>query len=114
MKKSRVLKFECRGGWYKVKENGDMLQVDNTYNEWDGNWRFLGVSFHHWTKHVELTCKETFKNPKALLKGIVWDVDHGTTRLWGGSYCGRLPRITAAYIEEGSREREVGIWRPRR
>ena len=101
---NQVLLFECRGGWYKVKENGDMLQVDNTYNKWDKSWRFLGVSFHHWTQRINLTVKEAFKNPEALVGGLVWDVDHGTTRVWGGRYCGRLPRITAAYIREGNRK----------
>jgi len=95
----KVLKFECRGEWYKVKQNGNMLQINNTYNSWDENWQFLGVSFHHWHNHIILSCKEAFNNPKQLINGIVWDNDHNTIRIWGGRYCGRLPKITNAYVE---------------
>jgi len=95
----KTLFFECRGEWYKVKENGDMLQVNNTYNRWDSAWKFLGVSFHHWRRGIDKTFKDAFKNPKSIIGGIIWDNDHNTVRQWGGSYCGTLPRITSAYIE---------------
>ena len=95
----KTLFFKCRGQWYKVKENGNMLQVNNTYNTWDSAWRFLGVSFHHWRKGIDLTVSDAFLNPKKLINGIVWDIDHGTTRTWGGCYLGKLPRITDAYVK---------------
>ena len=96
----KVLKFQHAGEWYKVKENGDMLQVNNTYNEWDDKWRFLGVSKHHWSNHIDVFLVDAFANPKQLIGGLVWDIDHGTTRLWGGRYYGKLPRIQSAYVEE--------------
>jgi hypothetical protein len=40
-----------------------------------------------------------FDNPEKIVGGMVWDVDHGTTRVWGGSYNGHLPRITSAWVE---------------
>jgi len=96
----KVLYFTCRGERYKVKENGDMLQIKNTYNDWDGNWQFWGVSFHHWRRSPDLFVDDAFKNPKSIIGGLVWDYDHGTVRHWRGSYCGKLPRITNAYVEE--------------
>uniref|UniRef100_A0A6M3LEA6 Uncharacterized protein n=2 Tax=viral metagenome TaxID=1070528 RepID=A0A6M3LEA6_9ZZZZ len=62
-------------------------------------WLFLGVSFHHWRTNIDLKL-EDIKDPKDLIKGLVWDVDHGTTRQWGGSYYGKIPRIVDAYFEE--------------
>ena len=95
----KTLFFECRGEWYKVKQNGDMLQVNNTYNEWNNNWRFIGVSFHHWRKGIDKNVKDAFNNAKNIVGGLVWDIDHNTTRQWVGSYCGKLPRIRQAYIK---------------
>ena len=98
----QVLKFCCRGEWYKVKPNGDLLQVANTYNEWGETWKFLGVSFHHWRQGIDLSVTEAFQEPKKLIGGLVWDRDHGTSRQWGGQYNGKLPRITQAYTEQGT------------
>lgn len=95
----KTLLFEARGEWYKVKENGDLLQVNNTYNKWDKNWKLLGVSFHHWKQSINLGVKELFKNPDKMKNGIIWDIDHGTTRVWGGQYNGKLPRVSSAYIK---------------
>ena len=96
----KVLHFTHRGEYYKVKENGDMIQENNTYNEWNGDWKLLGVSTHHWHNRIIHTTKDIFKNPSLMKKGYVWDCDHGTTRIWGGCYYGHLPRVTSAYIEE--------------
>ena len=95
----KTLLFKCRGEWYKVKENGDMLQENNTYNKWDKNWRLLGVSFHHCRNNTDMGVKELFDNPEKMIKGYVWDIDHGTTRFWGGQYYGKLPRVESAYIK---------------
>ena len=96
----KTLIFECRGELYKIKKNGDMLQVNNTYNEWDSNWQFLGVSFHNWRRGIDKTVKEAFNNPASIMGGLVWDIDHNTIRQWGGNYYGKLPRITRAHIED--------------
>ena len=98
MNKNKKLLFQCRGEWYKVKENGDMLQENNTYNEWDKNWKLLGVSFHHWKQNIDIDIKEIFKHPAKMIGGLVWDIDHGTTRQWGGRYNNKLPRVEGAYL----------------
>jgi hypothetical protein len=35
---------------------------------------------------------------ESVVGGYVWDVDHGTTRAWGGLYNGRTPRVTRASL----------------
>ena len=96
----KVLFFTCRGEYYKVKENGDLLQVSNTYNEWNESWKLYGVSLHWNRNDIDLSVKEIFANPSKMIGGYVWDIDHGTLRAWRGRYCGGLPRVTNAYIKE--------------
>ena len=95
----KILYFSCRGEVYKVKENGELIQENNIFNKWDKSWKLLGVSFHHWRRDIDLSVEEIFKNPEKMVKGIVWDVDHGTVRQWGGRYCGKLPRVEWAYVK---------------
>lgn len=61
-------------------------------------WVILGVSKHHWSRTVDVPIV-TDINPKSLIKGIVWDRDHGTIRKWGGVYFGKIPRISTAWVE---------------
>jgi len=62
------------------------------------NWKFLGVSFHHWTTGIDTHFHKKV-DANELIEGIVWDMDHGTLRQWRGRFCGRIPRIRAAYWE---------------
>ncbi|MBC8428193.1 MAG: hypothetical protein H8D94_01845 [Candidatus Pelagibacter sp.] len=94
--KKKYLRFCCRGEWYKVDDNGDMTQHGN--NDFSGQWEFKGVSMHHWKNGIDFDFKDGWNNPSCLIGGLVWDYDHGTIRQWGGSYNGKLPRITSAYI----------------
>lgn len=94
MSKNKILFFEIRGEWYKVNTKGEMTQTKN--NDFSDNWIFSGVSFHHWRQSIDLKFKD-MKDVKDIIGGRVWDVDHGTTRLWGGLYNGKIPRITNAY-----------------
>lgn len=96
-KQEEYLEFSCRGDYYVVNKHGQILQANNTYNEFGDSWLFLGVSTHHWHSHITIPFNEIWKRPKEALKGIVWDLDHNTTRLWGGQYCGKLPRITSIW-----------------
>ena len=93
----QILNFYIRGERYEVNRRGQMRRTD-TNMKFSDTWKFLGVSFHHWKRSVDLTVAQAFKNPDALVKGLVWDLDHGTTRQWGGRYNGRLPRIISACI----------------
>jgi len=90
-----MLHFRCRGEWFKVNDSGFMTQEAN--DNFSDNWCFLGVSFHHWRNGIDVRFSPKIQ-ARDLIKGIVWDHDHGTTRQWGGCYFGKLPRITDAYI----------------
>ncbi len=97
----KVLHFTTRGQDYHVNESGDIYYNDLNPS---GDWKFLGVSHHHWSNHIDVHLDAAFDNPKSLIGGLVWDLDHGTTRQWGGSYNGKLPRITAAYVTSNKEE----------
>jgi len=94
----KVLNFECRGKLFKVNEKGELIHTDMPMKFHD-SWQFLGVSYHHWRRGIDTDLKEAFNNPYSLIGGIVWDRDHGTVRQWGGSYNGRLPRVTNAFLD---------------
>jgi hypothetical protein len=94
----KTLHFQHRGQWFKVTEDGFIVRTDIDESEPSGQWLFLGVSTHHWHRHVTVTLEQAFSKPKSIVGGYVWDCDHGTTRTWGGSYYGKVPRITAAYV----------------
>jgi hypothetical protein len=92
-----TLHFMHRGEWYKVKETGEMTQENR--KDFSGEWIFKGVSFHHWRNGIDMTLKECFECPRGMCQGLVWDVDHGTPRQWLGSYYGRIPRVSTAYVD---------------
>ena len=96
----KTLHFKIRGEYYKAKENGNMLQENNTYNKWDASWKLLGISTHHMQNRIIIDTKELFDDPEKMIGGYLWDNDHGTTRLWAGCYNGKLPRVTASYVTE--------------
>jgi hypothetical protein len=94
----KILNFIIRGKRYEVNEIGQLRRTDMSM-EFHDSWKFLGVSKHHMVNHVQIDYINAFANPKSIIGGYVWDLDHGTIRCWGGSYMGRLPRITSAWIE---------------
>ena len=91
-----MLYFRCRGEYFKVDEDGNMTQKNNS--NFSEQWKFLGVSFHHWRGGIDIRYSKEIQ-PEKLINGLVWDLDHGTTRQWGGRYMGKLPRITQAWVE---------------
>ena len=90
----------CRGS-YVINEDGYITQDTGNAKSvhFSNSWVFLGVSLHHWRKGIDVKVEEAFKDPSRLVKGIVWDIDHGTIRKWSGSCYGRLPRVTRAWVE---------------
>jgi hypothetical protein len=97
----KVLMFQCCGEWYKVSLEPETLGhvTENGSNKWNlphPSWTILGVSTHHMHNHVTIPLTPDI-NPSTLHKGYVFDLDHGTTRRWGGSGdC----RVKYAYIKE--------------
>lgn len=92
----KTLHFTHRGERYKVNEKGFMTHENN--DDFSEEWIFLGVTKHHWSNHITVTREQAFVDPSLIVGGLVFDMDHGTKREWGGRYCGRLPRITDAYL----------------
>ena len=92
----KILCFYHRGQLYKVNESG----MISTYgiNHYSDSWIFLGGSSHHWHNHITVTREQAFKEPSLLNGCLGWDIDHGTTRQWGGRYNGKTPRIQNAYV----------------
>ena len=88
-----------RGKKYLINRKGEIQRTD-LQHEVSGDWLFLGVSFHHWRNGIDIDLKKALDNPQLLIKGLVWDLDHGTTRQWLGLYNGKLPRITNAYLTD--------------
>jgi hypothetical protein len=95
----KILVIYIRGERYHVNEAGQMVRTDMPMQFHD-SWQFLGGSRHHWSRHIDINLKQAFVAPELLKGCLLWDKDHGTVRQWGGSYCGKLPRITSAYISQ--------------
>jgi len=95
----KFLEFCIRGEWFIVNRKGEMTQ--STKNpQFSEDWELLGVSYHHWRQGIDCYVKELFEKPELMVKGRVWDLDHGSVRLWSGQYNGKLPRVTAAHTKQ--------------
>jgi len=101
----KTLAFHYRGKDYRVSLEKETLGHFMTYGEHkfplpNPSWIMLGVSFHHWRSGGPNLRLEDLKDGKELKGGIVWDIDHGTVRRWGGLWNGKIPRILDAWIED--------------
>lgn len=96
--KTRILHFNFRDQHYKVDEKGRINA--NGINHYSNTWLFLGGTKHHWSNHITVRLTDAFNNPSLLNGCLGFDKDHGTIRGWGGSWGGKLPRISGAYVTE--------------
>lgn len=94
----KTLHFTFRGEHYAVNEAGHIKA--NGLPDFSPSWVFLGGSHHHWCKYVTVPLAEAFREPEKLNGCLGWDRDHGTTRIWGGMWAGRVPRIRGAYVSQ--------------
>lgn len=88
--KKKVLNIMIRGKHYTINEDGHI--------NGSSDWIFLGGSTHHWHNRITIPFEKSMENYRDFVGCLMWDKDHGTTRQWGGSYNGKLPRITDAWI----------------
>lgn len=95
-KSAKILNFKFRDQFYQVNEQGHINT--NRINGFSPTWIFLGGSKHHWSNRVNVRLEDAFENPNELEGCLGWDNDNGTIRTWGGSYNGKLPRITNVYV----------------
>lgn len=96
----KLLHFTFRGEHYEINEAGQIKA--NGLSNHSSTWVFLGGTKHHWSNRIQYTLKDAFNKPELLNGCLGWDKDSGTTRQWGGQYCGKLPRIRAAYVTESA------------
>ena len=96
MNQIEILIIQIRGEIYHVNSIGQFVRTDMLMKFHD-NWRFLGVSTHHWNNHIVHNFTTIWQNPDLAINGYLWDLAHGTTLIWGGSYNGRLPKVTLCY-----------------
>lgn len=94
----KYLHFSFRGDHYEVNQQGHIKA--NGLAHFSDQWVFLGGSHHHWRNGIDVPREMAFANPSLLNGCLGWDRDHGTTRQWAGRWCGKLPRITNAYVTQ--------------
>ena len=95
-----ILHFEHSGRWFQVNKHGHIKGPNMDY--FSPDWILVGFSTHHWSNRPTISLSVAFKDPKKIIGTLVWDIDHGTRRSWGGRYHGRIPRVELAYVKKGS------------
>jgi len=63
-------------------------------------WRIIGFSKSHLETSPSISLSDVERDPKKAEKTLVWDVDHGTTRRWGGMWRGKVPRVEGPTVKE--------------
>ena len=97
-KSVKTLKVTIEGEIYKVNSKGQIYGGPHNLADSNDDWIFVGVSKHHMQNHPVINFKGIWENPGLALHGYLWDIDHGTLRMWAGRYLGTLPRITSIYF----------------
>lgn len=100
--KKRFLSFYHRGERYLVNEAGHIKA--NGLPGFSSTWLFLGGSRRLRRKGLDVSRSAAFESPDLLNGCLGWDLDHGTTRRWLGSFHGKLPRISGATVFESEIE----------
>lgn len=108
----KYFEFYCRGEWYAVNENAEITQLSNLSRGFSGGWHLKAIVKHHWSGPARwIRWDEIKKDPSIMCGHMVIDVDHGTTRQWGGSYNGGLPRVvTTREWRDIPTPSEFGFW----
>ena len=79
---------------YEMSGRGEYYDIDG-YGRIRGSkdWRVYGVA-KRWNGKPELwkDIKKQLDKGEAVV-GYFYDIDHGTVRMWGGSYAGKLPKV---------------------
>ena len=100
----QALRFECGGRHYSVNQQGHIRLIGLA--ACGDQWRFLGGTKHHWSNKIDFSLTEILVNPTVLNGCLIWDMDHGTVRRWGGQYCGKLPRVRNAFLAEENHDKK--------
>lgn len=101
----KLLCFRHRGEVFKVNEKLQVRPESSSdlgpcYYKFDDGWRLLGFSSRPNCRTPNVDLEAVWRDPKLAVGSYVWDVDHGTTRMWSGMYEGKIPRVEAAWLED--------------
>jgi hypothetical protein len=92
-----ILVFTFRGKVYKVDEKRRINA--NGIGHFSNEWLFIGGTKGNIDQgRVDVDCKEAFANPSLLNGCYGIDKDHGSYRMWGGMYNGKVPTIQGAHV----------------
>jgi len=82
-------KLNGRGQTYNISNKGE-FEVNSKYSS---TWRIYGIA-SRWNGRPVLwsTIKSQADKGKTII-GYLHDIDHGTRRMWGGSWNGKLPKV---------------------
>lgn len=104
----KKLEFWHHGNHFVVslspKYPGHVMKYDeHTFKLPHESWRIIGFSRHHWKNSPDYYIRDLINQSseeitKKIRKTLVWDVDHGTTRLWGGRHYGKIPRVESPSV----------------
>jgi len=99
--KPAYLHFLHRDQYYVVNRKGEIRRhIGDSQSEFYKDWILIGFSTHHWRNSPDISLEEAFKKPASIVGTLVWDKDHGTFRVWGGRYAGKVPRVRAAWVND--------------
>ena len=83
-----------RGKYYTIDERGRFFVGEYPKGYFSENWtiksivpRWNGRPASNWE-----SLKKLLDNGE-VVQGYLYDIDHGTTRFWGGCYQGKVPKV---------------------
>lgn len=78
-----------RGTWYKINSKGEFF-VNGKASK---TWKIYGVAQRWNGRPIPWKSIKIKLDKGQSVKGYLYDIDHGTTRFWGGSWGGKLPVV---------------------
>jgi len=90
MAKRKEYRLHGRDKTYRINGKGEFFVM----GRFSPTWKIYGVA-SRWNGHPSLwpTIKKQLDKGKTIV-GYLYDMDHGTRRFWGGSWHGKLPKVT--------------------
>lgn len=92
--KANKYRLSGRGKTYEVTGRGEIVPPGGRAS---GFWKVAAV-VARWNASYSMGKKWTQIKRELdkgkIVKGYLYDVDHGTRRFWGGSYAGKIPTVT--------------------
>ena len=89
-----IYNMQISGEYYHVDTEGRIKRLGIKGFGFSNTWTVYGVA-ERWNSHpVPWNIIKKHLNTGATVTGYLYDVDHGTVRMWGGKYAGKLPKVT--------------------